>query len=203
MTLSQIQKGSRIYLALGDSMSIDEYTGVKGGGAVNQFHKSLGSDWKLIDRSSDGLTMPWVRWTVKRNCDLITLTIGGNDLLLNQDYYLRNGLSSFAGDHFNLLQPIRRKNPDAIFIVGNVYTPRFPLSGQQEETLAEANSIIERNVQGVEGKLADIQGAFRGHEDEYLCLEIEPTMEGATTIAELFWEAFLGANQARSDPNEN
>jgi hypothetical protein len=36
-------KGPRTYLALGDSMSIDRYTGVKGGGAVSQFYKWLKS----------------------------------------------------------------------------------------------------------------------------------------------------------------
>ena len=37
----------RTYLALGDSMSIDLYTGVKGGGAVSQFHRWLGTTWTL------------------------------------------------------------------------------------------------------------------------------------------------------------
>ncbi|MFZ5831668.1 MAG: hypothetical protein ACOY3P_16400 [Planctomycetota bacterium] len=41
------------YLALGDSMSIDQYTGVRGGGAVSQFHKWLGDRWLLDDRSVD------------------------------------------------------------------------------------------------------------------------------------------------------
>lgn len=33
---------SRVYLALGHSMSIDDYTGVAGGGAVSQFFRTLG-----------------------------------------------------------------------------------------------------------------------------------------------------------------
>ena len=45
----------KTYLALGDSMSIDAYTGVPGGGAVAQFYKRLcarGSDtWILDDRT--------------------------------------------------------------------------------------------------------------------------------------------------------
>ena len=42
---------SRTYLALGDSMSIDDYTGVAGGGAVNQFYRRLGDGWTLDDRT--------------------------------------------------------------------------------------------------------------------------------------------------------
>ena len=33
-----MSKDGRLYLALGDSMSIDLYTGVRGGGAVSQFY---------------------------------------------------------------------------------------------------------------------------------------------------------------------
>ena len=48
------------YLALGDSMSIDEYTGVVGGGAVTQFFKRLKGVWDLKDSTFDGCTIPEV-----------------------------------------------------------------------------------------------------------------------------------------------
>src|SRR5262245_22019203 len=75
------------YLALGDSISIDDYTGVQGGGAAAQFARQIGAtefhdltkngkitDGVIADLSDEGLTIP----------DLVTLTIGGNDLLLGQ-----------------------------------------------------------------------------------------------------------------------
>ena len=57
-------KTTKTYLALGDSMSIDFYTGVTGGGAVAQFYKRLcshakpgGVAWQLDDRTYDGCRM--------------------------------------------------------------------------------------------------------------------------------------------------
>lgn len=151
----------------------------------------------VLDQHGSFLIEPWMDLQCpgsdgqfNENCDLITLTIGGNDLLLNQDRYLGMGLSSFAEDHLSLLRLIRHRNPDAIFIVGNVYAPQFMLSDEQEETLNAANLIIGRNVSAVDAQLADIHAAFRNHESEYVCFEIEPNLKGASVIAELFEKAF-------------
>jgi hypothetical protein len=43
-----------VYLALGDSISIDDYTGVRGGGAASQFARKL--EVKLVDLTRDGNT---------------------------------------------------------------------------------------------------------------------------------------------------
>lgn len=73
----------KTYLGLGDSMSIDDYTGVEGGGAINQFFRTPGDGWKLDDRVFDGSLMEGVpRDGIG---DVITLTIGGNDLLWNKE----------------------------------------------------------------------------------------------------------------------
>ena len=180
-------KQSRRYLALGDSMSIDLYTGVRGGGAVSQFYgwlKGLGQSWTLDDRAADMCRMRNVPASATGN--LITLTIGGNDLLAQQHVYLTEGLASFAAEHLNLLTRLRAGNPDAFFIVGNVYAPQTPLADQLTQALDEANAIIAANVQKVAAHLADIRRAFRGHEQEYLCYEIEPSLQGAAVIAGLF-----------------
>ncbi|HEY1603170.1 MAG TPA: hypothetical protein VGG64_26435 [Pirellulales bacterium] len=84
----------RTYLALGDSMSIDRYTGVTGGGAVSQFHDWLGPNWRLDDRAADMSCIQNVPTSGKG--ELITLTIGGNNLLADQERYLEEGLNSFA-----------------------------------------------------------------------------------------------------------
>jgi hypothetical protein len=71
-----------IYLALGDSISIDDYTGVRGGGAPSQFARKLGA--VLVDLTRDGNTTrggarrPRWRTSSRGNC---ALTAGGNDLL--------------------------------------------------------------------------------------------------------------------------
>jgi len=62
------------------------------------------------------------------------------------------------------------------------------LKDELAAALDAANAIIAENVEKVDARIADIRGAFRGHEQEYLCLEIEPNHKGATVIAGLFKE---------------
>src|ERR671931_944529 len=71
-----------VYLALGDSISIDDYTGVLGGGAPSQLARTLGVD--LVDLTSDGNTTHGVLADLAgapAAADVVTLTAGGNDLL--------------------------------------------------------------------------------------------------------------------------
>ena len=179
---------TRTYLALGDSMSIDDYTGVAGGGAVQQFFRSLGAGWRLDDRTLDGCRM---RDTPTGGAgELVTLTIGGNDLLWERERYLREGLECFGREHLALLTAIRRANPDAAFIVGDIYAPGAELSQPEQMGLAAANALIAENCRQVDARLAPIHQTFLGRESEYLCLQIEPTLAGATAIAQLFQEAF-------------
>lgn len=177
-----------VYLALGDSMSIDDYTGVVGGGAVAQFHRKLGPSWHLVDRTCDGCTIALV--PVHDRSDIITLTIGGNDGLINLESIIANGVSSLLNEHRRLLTRIRQHNPDAILIVGNVYEPQMSLPELALRRLSELNEGIRENVATVDGRLADIHSAFRGHGDDLLCQNIEPSLAGATRIAELFWEQY-------------
>ena len=71
-----------LYLALGDSISIDDYTGVVGGGAPSQLARKAGLD--LIDLTRDGNTTEGVLADLAQapgGADVVTLTAGGNDLL--------------------------------------------------------------------------------------------------------------------------
>ena len=71
----------RVYLALGDSISIDDYTGVRGGGAPSQLARKLGV--ALVDLTRDGNTTQGVLADLARApaaADVVTLT-AGNDLL--------------------------------------------------------------------------------------------------------------------------
>jgi lysophospholipase L1-like esterase len=185
---------SPIYLALGDSMCIDLYTGVQDGGAVSQFYnwlKGLERSWRLDNRAADMCRMRYVAASAQG--DLITLTIGGNDLLADQEIYVKNGLASFAEEHSDLLTRLRASNPGAFLIVGNVYAPQTPLSKELNRALDDANEIIATNVRTVEAHLADIRQTFHGHEQEYLCYGIEPSLKGASVIASLFKDAVVKA----------
>ncbi|MCU0722464.1 MAG: hypothetical protein MUC63_02410, partial [Planctomycetes bacterium] len=87
----------RTYLALGDSMSIDEYTGIPQGGAVSQFKAFLGTGWRLASHAFDGCTIRQV--PRHHSGDVITLTIGGNDLLQDSERWLADGLGDFEEAH--------------------------------------------------------------------------------------------------------
>jgi lysophospholipase L1-like esterase len=177
-----------IYLALGDSMSIDLYTGKVGGGAVNQFHQWLGAGWQLIDHTVDGCTISYVRTDIQ--AELITLTIGGNDAIARYHEMMAGDLTALLSDHLHLLQQLRATNPDACLIVGNVYAPQTPLPPPLEATLDRLNAGLAENIRAVGGEPVDIRGAFRGHEATFMCNDIEPSLVGATEIARLFREAY-------------
>jgi GDSL-like Lipase/Acylhydrolase family len=71
-----------VYLALGDSISIDDYTGTRGGGAASRLARKLGLD--LVDHTRDGNTTEGVLADLARaraSADVVTLTAGGNELL--------------------------------------------------------------------------------------------------------------------------
>lgn len=185
------RSGRRVYLALGDSMSIDAYTGVVGGGAARQFHTRLGSEWELIDWSRDGCRMKEVP-TAHRG-DLITLTVGGNDLLGNFTRAMSDGLDEFAAQHLRLLRALRDTNPNSSILIGNIYQPDSAVLRQYEHLLEEANARIQKNVNFIAATLVDIHAAFLGREAELLTLEIEPNLAGATAIAGLFEAAWQGS----------
>jgi hypothetical protein len=180
--------GAKTYLALGDSMSIDDYTGVKGGGAVHQFFRTLGNNWLLDDRTFDGCQMAGVP---RNGCgELITLTIGGNDLLLNREKYLRQGIGVFQREHASLLAAIRRANPDSTLLVGDIYEPTLPLSDDELLGLVAANAAIHENCDQVHAITVPIHDTFQDHSGTYLCLGMEPSINGATAIAGLFATAY-------------
>ena len=159
-----------------------------------QFHRSLGPGWALADQWADGCVIASV--PREHQGDLITLTIGGNDLLTAQERWLAEGLGAFKREHLALLQALRARNPGAVLIVGNVYAPQFQLEARRLALLHEANGLIAANVTAVGAQLADINARFRGNDDALLCRLIEPTLAGAAAIAELFRQARLRTTSA-------
>ena len=74
------------YLALGDSISIDYWTGVEGGGAASQFARRVGSSGaEFVNRTRDGNMTEGVLMDLELlpfRPEIVTLTVGGNDLAL-------------------------------------------------------------------------------------------------------------------------
>ena len=195
---------TKTYLALGDSMSIDRYTGQAGGGAVNQLYKRLharhDADWHLIDESYDGCTMAGVPLTRRPGgVDLVTLTCGGNDLLINRESPPEEYKEAFEESYVRLLGCIqklaRNGDRDAIVVVGNIYEPDWDgfRATEQAKVLDYVNEFIAKKVAAYGFQLADIHGAFLGREKELLVYGIEPGLRGGSVIADLFESAMYRA----------
>jgi lysophospholipase L1-like esterase len=193
-----------VYLALGDSISIDDYTGVRGGGAASQLARKLGAD--LVDLTRDGNTTHGVLADLAAApvaADVVTLTAGGNDLLLGAvpRAILRR-----------LHQIARRIEPlGARVIVNTVYDPSDGDDdvGRRELRLSRlATIVLRRRLNAVNdgiGRLAgehgfllgDLERLFHGHgvasDEPWLVEVIEPNLAGASAIAEHWYELLGGA----------
>jgi lysophospholipase L1-like esterase len=197
MKPTQSQTKNRFYLALGDSMSIDIYTRVQHGGAVSQLIRRLQGrqpeklHWRLDDRTLDGQVIAGVdfRRSPHGPADLITITIGGNDLLQNMRRPPADFIPEFTAGYQRLMTGLRQAHAGARIVVGNIYHPQGELPPELAEGLELVNEFIGSESLVHDFRLADIHAAFLGHEDEYLTLGIEPSHAGATVIADLFERA--------------
>jgi lysophospholipase L1-like esterase len=189
----------RRYLALGDSISIDDYTGLRGGGAPAQLARRLGME--LVDLACDGNTAQGVLADLARApvaADVVTLTAGGNDLL--------------GGDRprailRRLHEIARRIEPlGARIVVNTIYDPSDGDTGvgRRELGLSWLAAIeLRRRLAAVNGGiaklardrgllLADLERLFHGHgiasNEPWFVHVIEPNLAGATAIAEHWYE---------------
>jgi lysophospholipase L1-like esterase len=189
----------RTYLALGDSISIDDYTGVPGGGAASQLARKLGLD--LVDLTRDGNTTQGVLADLVRapdRADLVTLTAGGNDLLCGDlPRAILGRLHQIA------------KRIDALgarVIVNTVYDPsdgddsvgrrELGLSRLATIALRRRLNAVNRGIATLAEEhgflLADLERLFHGHglssDESWFVQVIEPNLAGATAIAEHWYE---------------
>ncbi|UCD71783.1 MAG: SGNH/GDSL hydrolase family protein [Syntrophobacterales bacterium] len=136
------------YVGLGDSISIDEYAGGPGWGAISLFYRNrdeIYPEWKgrdlrslypgidLYSLASDGATSG----TVLReqllalpsgddDPTIVTLTVGGNDFLFSLG--LGGGIDRGAIDRFRLdlkeiLKTLRERYPNCTIILATIYDP--------------------------------------------------------------------------------
>jgi lysophospholipase L1-like esterase len=187
------------YLALGDGISIDDYTGVHGGGAPSQLARKL--DLELVDLTRDGNTTQGVLADIARApaaADVVTLTAGGNDLLLGDPpHVILRRLHQIA----QRIQPL-----GARVVVNTVYDPSDGDNdvGRRELGLSRLTTIelrrrlnkvnrgIAQLAQARGFLLADLERLFHGHglasNDPWFVQVIEPNLAGATAIAEHWCE---------------
>jgi lysophospholipase L1-like esterase len=196
-----------VYLAVGDSMSIDDYTGVDGGGAASQLARKLGLE--LVDLTVDGIPTEGVLADLARApaaAEVVTLTAGGNDLLGGDlPHAILGRLHQFA----QRLKPL-----GARVIVNTVYDPSDGDGevGQRElglpplaiSELRQRLHAVNRGIADLAAEhrflLADIERLFHGHgvasDDTWYVQVIEPNLAGAT-IAEHWYELLTPSRQDR------
>ena len=188
-----------LYVALGDSISIDDYTGVRGGGAPAQLARRLGAD--LVDLTRDGNTTQGVLADLVRApdaADVVTLTAGGNDLLLGA------GLRPIL----RRLREITRRidSLGARLVINTVYDPSDGDDevGRRELGLSRLATVaLRRRLNGLNDGirtlaaeqgflLADLERLFHGHgvasDEPWFVQVIEPNLAGATAIAAHWYE---------------
>jgi lysophospholipase L1-like esterase len=194
-----------ICLALGDSISIDDYTGVRGGGAPSQLARKLGVE--LVDLTRDGNTTQGVLADLARAptaSDVVTLTAGGNDLLLGD---LPRAILRRLHQIALRIQPL-----GARVVVNTVYDPSDGDNdlGRRELGLSRLATIeLRRRLNAVNrgiAKLArehgfvvaDLEWLFHGHgvasDEPWFVQVIEPNLAGATAIAEHWYELLTSAS---------
>ena len=194
-----MQHRDGMYLALGDSISIDDYTGVRGGGAPSQLARRLGV--VLVDLTRDGNTTQGVLADLVRApaaADVVTLTAGGNNLLGGDlPRTVLRGLHQIA-------QRIERLG--ARVVVNTIYDPsdgdndvarrELGLSRLATIELRRRLNAVNRGIGKLAGEygflLADLERLFHGHgvgsNEPWFVQVIEPNLAGATAIAEEWYD---------------
>lgn len=211
----------KLYLALGDSISIDDYplreTGIPGIGAASLFARALRERHRGIafdNLTADGATTDDVlRWQLPRvrpteEPAIVTITAGGNDLLMNlratrPPVRLVEGILDRLA---RILDETRRLLPNATILLGTVYDPSDGTNVLYGEKLEREAKWLARVNEGIRALasprervvLADIHARFLGHglsvpEEQrwyWSGLIFEPNAEGARQVAAL-WEELL------------
>ncbi len=227
------------YAALGDSISIDVYAGGPGRGGPALLARNRDDDfpdWRGRDLATlhprsrfellalDGATVPTVLdvqlpmlGRIGRRPDLLSLTIGGNDVLgaYADTVAARATIARVRRGVDRALGTLRDLAPAATLLVGTVYDPSdgtgdagalgLPPWPDAVAVIGELNDTL-RHVAGEHGaRVADIHGTFLGHglssgdprtaaarpagRDLWYCSVIEPNAWGADGVRAALWAA--------------
>jgi hypothetical protein len=218
------------YLAFGDSMSIDEYAGPQLG-AASLLYRNRDDFWPEFERldllsqnprcgftrlACNGATLSgvWRQWTEAPRVSgrvLVTLTVGGNDVLtgLGQsenrlgyacgNYFGSEPVQGFAQWHESLLrwlEEVETVYRDCLIVLGNIYDPTDGTGvlqsgaslGARHAGLEAMNDLLRRVAAQSGHLLADVRGHFQGKAADWIYREIEPTQRGSSEIRRVFWE---------------
>ncbi len=233
-----------MYVALGDSISIDEYAGGPGRGGASLLARNRDDDfpdwvgrdlakrrpdWAFHLLATDGATSTSVLErqlprlaALDRAPELVTLTVGGNDLLqaYGETRAARAVIARVSGDVDRILASVLGAMPAAgALVLGTVYDPSdgtgdaaglgLPPWRDGVAMIGELNSALASLAQRHGVLLADIHGRFLGHglaagspgqhsarpdaRNLWFCNVIEPNAWGASEVRAAFWDALEAA----------
>jgi len=229
-----------LYVALGDSISIDLYAGGPGRGGASLLARNRDDDfpdWRGRDLATrwpglryellaqDGGTtaglldvqLPLLARSGRRP-DVVTLTVGGNDLLAAYGDTtaaravvrgVREGVSRALGTLRGAVAP------EASIAVGTVYDPSdgtgdaaalgLPPWPEAVGLIGELNEALRTVAREHGARVADVHGTFLGHGVSagdprtaqarpadrrlWFCSVIEPNAWGASGVRSAFWSA--------------
>ena len=241
LTPSNKTDGPTVYVALGDSISIDHYAGGPGRGGASLLARNRDDDfpqWRGRDLATlnssldyrllatDGATTSTLLETQLPQLEasaiaptLVTLTIGGNDILgAYGDSRRARQIVAVVGSRVGqALARLRRllRRPSDPMIVATVYDPSdgtgdasqvgLPPWPQVVDVLAELNAALSKVANDHGARVADIHGYFLGHglragnpaqadsrpanRNLWFCNIIEPNAWGASAVRAAFWDA--------------
>jgi lysophospholipase L1-like esterase len=215
------------YIALGDSISIDDYplreTGVDHLGAASLFHRNDDQRWPefrghdLVTRfpeiafsnlTADGATsddvlrfqLPHVQPSGEP--DIVTITAGGNDMLMNlrATHPPAHLVDDMIERIHRIVATVSKRLPNATILAGTVYDPSDGtnvLYGERLEREAEWLRRYNEAVRALAGgrvHIADIHKHFLGHgltvaeKDRWYWsgLIFEPNARGASEVRRLW-----------------
>ena len=228
-----------LYTALGDSISIDDYAGGPGRGGASLLHANRDDDfpaWRGRDLRSahpgagfamlalDGATRRTLlevqlpRMAALPRPDVVTVTIGGNDLLgaFGDTAAARRVVAEVAEALDRALDAIgARLAPSGRLVVGTVYDPSdgtgdtarlgLPPWPDGVAVIGELNDALRSTARAHGAAVAEIADRFAGHglaagdptdpsprpgnRDLWFCRLIEPNAWGADGVRAAFWDA--------------
>ncbi|MDX1934963.1 MAG: SGNH/GDSL hydrolase family protein [Capsulimonadales bacterium] len=237
-------EAARYYLSLGDSISIDAYAGGPGRGGASLLYRNRDDDFpewrgrdlasqrpgtRLLPLAMDGATSATVRYYQLPRLsemgvvpDLVTLTMGGNDLVqcwLN-DIAARDANRALLQHGAAILTALRRTmGKDAPILVGTIYDPSDGTGNGSGldlmqwptalEWLRSFNESLRSLAKTYDARTADIHATFLGHgltvgdptqsdshpanRNLWYCGTIEPNAWGASALRALWWETLVAS----------
>jgi lysophospholipase L1-like esterase len=172
-----------LYAALGDSITYGYSASSPENAFVARIQAALAKgqprSWHVYRHAKPGWTSRQLAKSLRRvpacvwdETRLVTLLVGGNDLLRASPWLLEGNLSyalkvaeRCRANLEHIIDTVKREGQT--FLIATLYNP-FPESTIVEECVRILNAMIERTAHRHDLVLVDLGSLFRGHEPDYI-----------------------------------